>query len=499
MAHAPAELLEIILRECARAQPHPWYAAHFAQATGVPRQALDANLDRLRLSGLVKLTEWMPDHGQGYQITPEGEEVLRQPRLLARLRAGDVPIAKPQAGPADYSRHALEGQRGEMVRMALIDDSRPIVTLVLIAINVVWFVAELVVYMQHGGQGVPTWSEGGQAYQQALDITGAISLDTYADGQWWRLLTAAFVHIGLFHIGMNMFALYRLGPLLERMLGHAGYLMLYLLSAVGSSMTVLWFPPHAAAGASGAICGLFGAMAMWLFLNKGHLPQRIVQAWQSNIFMNVVLMVIISLMPGISWSGHLGGAVAGAIVAVPLNWAHFGVGPQRWLGWVATAAIAIVGFALWQMAFTTYVLSPVESGSLAGTRLGRDLSKAEELAIDVGNAGKNKVVHANPPLDAAQAAELQRQIQNDTTDLEARIAALQKVQASAPPKLAPVIQAGLDFFVPTAAFGRKIIKICEAGGRVTPEMQRTLDAEYRNLVVAQRAFSQAWKAATSGG
>src|SRR5207248_10373599 len=122
--------------------------------------------------------------------------------------------------------------------------------------------------------------------------------------------------IGVLHIGMNMYALFRLGALLERMWGRWPYLAIYLVSSLGSSLAALWLTSRGpqlqpvTAGASGAICGLFGALITWLVLNKAYLPARVVQAYQSMIMTNVVLLIIISLFPGVSWQGHLGGAVA---------------------------------------------------------------------------------------------------------------------------------------------------------------------------------------------
>ena len=94
MATPTTDLLEIILRECAGSRPEPWYPSEYARATGVPRPTLDEPLDRLRLGGLVRLTDWVQGKGQGYTLTPAGEQVLERPRLLQRLRDGAVPRAE---------------------------------------------------------------------------------------------------------------------------------------------------------------------------------------------------------------------------------------------------------------------------------------------------------------------------------------------------------------------------------------------------------------------
>ncbi|HJT75907.1 MAG TPA: hypothetical protein VJ739_01790, partial [Gemmataceae bacterium] len=115
MTDPTTDQLEQILRRCAEAAPHPWYPRAYAEAAGVPRDALDAPLERLRLRGLVRLTEWQAGDGQGYALTPEGERVLRNPRLLAQVRSGKVPAAEPPAEPPAPRRRAgaTPYERGE--------------------------------------------------------------------------------------------------------------------------------------------------------------------------------------------------------------------------------------------------------------------------------------------------------------------------------------------------------------------------------------------------
>src|SRR5579859_7056679 len=96
MAGQSNELLEILLRECQAAAPRPWYPSEYAQQTGVARATIDADLDQLRLAGLVRLSDWVQGKGQGYLLTPEGEEILRNTRYLRRLRTdGAAPMPAP--------------------------------------------------------------------------------------------------------------------------------------------------------------------------------------------------------------------------------------------------------------------------------------------------------------------------------------------------------------------------------------------------------------------
>jgi DNA-binding IscR family transcriptional regulator len=88
MPESSVHPLESILRLCAAAAPEPWYPSAYAKETNTPRDTLDPYLDQLRMAGLVHLTDWVPGHGQGYALTPAGEDVLKDPRQLARLLAG---------------------------------------------------------------------------------------------------------------------------------------------------------------------------------------------------------------------------------------------------------------------------------------------------------------------------------------------------------------------------------------------------------------------------
>lgn len=125
----------------------------------------------------------------------------------------------------------------------------------------------------------------------------------------WRLLTSAFVHsTSPFHILFNMYALWLFGSMLERMLGRWRFLALYLLSALGGSVAVLWLSPLTpVVGASGAVFGLFGAFFMIQRRLGGNSIQLIIV-----IGLNLAIGFIV---PGISWQGHVGGLLAGIAVA----------------------------------------------------------------------------------------------------------------------------------------------------------------------------------------
>lgn len=157
----------------------------------------------------------------------------------------------------------------------------------------------------------------GSSYYQGVSAdsctaSGGTWLPGFADGAWWQLLTSAFVHANVLHIGVNMLALWFIGPQLEKVLGRGRFLALYLLSALAGGATVAWLadPYASTVGASGAIFGLLGGLLV-LVLRSGGDPRNLVM-W---IGINVVITF---LGPGISWQGHLGGFVGGAAVAAIL-------------------------------------------------------------------------------------------------------------------------------------------------------------------------------------
>jgi membrane associated rhomboid family serine protease len=136
-------------------------------------------------------------------------------------------------------------------------------------------------------------------------IPGAIGVNH----EWYRLLTAAFLHGGWMHIGFNMYALYYLGIGIERFLGQRRFLILYVLSALGGSAVSYFFSPidTVAVGASGAIFGLMAAT--WVLGDQLRIDKSQI------LVLFVVNMLLGFSSPGIDWRAHVGGAIAGGLVA----------------------------------------------------------------------------------------------------------------------------------------------------------------------------------------
>jgi len=184
------------------------------------------------------------------------------------------------------------------------------VTWAVIAMNVVVFLVDGVL------------STGGISFSSGtgpLAEAGVIFGPAVAHGEWWRLITAAFLHQGILHIGFNMYALWLFGPIMEQMYGHVEFAVIYLLCALGGNvLTILLAPDVPALGASGAIFGLFGLA--FIVSRRRHLllgPQA--RAMLSQVGTLLVLNLIITFtIPQISWTGHVGGLVVGGVIGLLL-------------------------------------------------------------------------------------------------------------------------------------------------------------------------------------
>jgi membrane associated rhomboid family serine protease len=143
---------------------------------------------------------------------------------------------------------------------------------------------------------------------------GAMHGYSVAEGDYWRLLTAAFLHAGILHIAFNMYALYLFGPFVERALGTTRFVIAYLTMAVASSVFVYWLtaPQVATIGASGAIFGLFGLALVMLI----RLRQDV-----RGLLVLLAINAFISLQGNISWQGHLGGFITGVVLGAALAYA----------------------------------------------------------------------------------------------------------------------------------------------------------------------------------
>ena len=174
------------------------------------------------------------------------------------------------------------------------------VTLTLIALNVAMFVITAVGAALEGGN--PLDNQNSSLFVELAQVPALVDA-----GQWWRVPAAAFLHFGPIHLVLNMLALLIFGSELERQLGRWRFLGLYVVSIFGGAVAIQLFAPtnSIAAGASTAIYGLLGGLGVLMLATRQDIR---------GLVTLLAINVVISLLPGVSLVGHLGGLVAGALV-----------------------------------------------------------------------------------------------------------------------------------------------------------------------------------------
>ncbi|MFF3449139.1 rhomboid family intramembrane serine protease [Streptomyces sp. NPDC002667] len=238
----------------------------------------------------------------------------------------------------------------------------PAVTYVLIGLNLLAYLAELLrssVVDRFAMLGAGLVGPDGGHYYWAAVHSSDYHAEGLVDGEWYRLLTGAFLHLpptggtfGIAHIGMNMFALWNIGRTVEAQLGRVRYLALYLLSALGGSVLVLLIAPdQQTIGASGAIFGVSAAyyvMARRLGADMAGV----------NRFMAGLLLWLVISAGLTSWQGHLGGLLAGGLVTVA--YAYAPRGSRRAL----VQAAACVGLLAVLVVLTVLKVSALRTGAV---------------------------------------------------------------------------------------------------------------------------------------
>jgi len=261
-----------------------------------------------------------PDRATGLSCTECGRPICTECMTMA-----PVGIRCPEhSGKPQGVQRVTKG-----VRRAAFEGTGAKVTKALIGVNVAVYVAELATGGGVNGTG------------STIYLHGVLFGPLLEQGEWWRLVTAAFLHYGPFHLLLNMVALYWFGSLLEERIGSGRYLLLYLVSGLaGSAGALLWSNGFLTptVGASGAIFGILGA---GLVLER----QRDYVFGGSALGVIVINFVFTFSISGISKGGHLGGLVGGILCALGLT--RFGRGHAAYgrPGLIGVATIVLVGVA----------------------------------------------------------------------------------------------------------------------------------------------------------
>lgn len=243
-------------------------------------------------------------------------------------------------------------------------------------------------------------------------------------GEWWRLLTSMFLHIGLIHIGFNMWVLYAAGPLVERMVGNVGFLLMYLVAGLcGGLASLSWNPMMVSAGASGAIFGVYGCLLGLVLRSDGSIPTPILFQLRSSGMAFLGYNLVFGMMvPHIDMAAHLGGLAGGFLCGLVLSQPFT---PAAWYGrvWrnllltlcgICFVAGGILGVATWNSAVVK-VERELEA-----------LGPIEKDAIDAFNSALRKA-QKNELSDAGFADELERNVLPEWRAARQRLIALQPV------------------------------------------------------------------------
>jgi len=237
----------------------------------------------------VQLWYWDIQLGNLFPYPPTNDPLI--PQWLKQLASGS-PVFLGKESPTEIS-------------------FKPFLTYTFIGINLIYFLL-----MVFAGLHLFPNSTTASTDQRVLIEFGAKVNSLIQAGEVWRLLAGTFIHIGLIHLSFNLYALWVLGPLTEKSLGHRRFFTIYILSGLGGSIASFIFSPALSAGASGAIFGLLGALLYYSYKRPA--------LWKSGLGMNLVVVILINLgfgfaQPGIDNFAHLGGLITGTIICIILT------------------------------------------------------------------------------------------------------------------------------------------------------------------------------------
>jgi rhomboid protease GluP len=274
------------------------------------------------------------------------------------------------------------------------------VTSALIAINVL-------VYLAMCLSGLNPLTPNG-----AAEIPWGTNFGPYTlDGQWWRLFTAMFEHFGFMHVAFNMFVLYQIGRMTERMYGNAPFLALYVFSGLTSSMvSTLWHPTMNSAGASGAIFGVLGGLIVFLVKYRKEVPASLAFGERNALLIYVAYVLIQGFVhKGVDYGGHIGGLIGGLAIGWPLARSVDASARSQ-----AALASAVRSFSLACLVLCglAYPMTHLSSDTRAELQFGRALAEygPAEKKVLADIAALRRLPFYTQPLREEAATELRTRI-----------------------------------------------------------------------------------------
>jgi rhomboid protease GluP len=245
------------------------------------------------------------------------------------------PYCQAQVGPRAVERRSTADAMGGLIPHARFT------TVVIMLINTGLYIATILVSSRSGNGG------GIDPDGQTLVLFGAKFAPLISQGQWWRLITAGFLHGGILHILMNMWVLFDLGAQVEEVCGTSRFLTIYLFTNITGFLASYYFldPRVPSIGASAAIFGLIGGM-----IGVGVRDRTSYGAAIRKFFTRwAIYGLVLSLIPGTDIAAHAGGLAGGFVVGFIAGTPSYSAAVERVWQLAAGVMLAITGYAFFDM------------------------------------------------------------------------------------------------------------------------------------------------------
>lgn len=284
---------------------------------------------------------------------------------------------------------------------------RPTFTYVFLALNILIFVM-----MEFAG---------GTTNEATLMAFGVKSNPEIDSGEIWRLVTPIFIHIGLLHLFFNSYALWMVGPQVEKLYGSARFVLLYVFTGIaGVTGSYFYHPDVVSAGASGAIFGLFGVLAVFGLQYRKTIPPFFKKAVGAGVLPVIVINLIIGFsVPAIDNSAHISGLLAGALLALLIPFHEPGAETGRGLVAAQAAMLLVVCGSFYQVAMNY----EGPAMSFRNLSLGWDkvvgTKSSVQAFIDAVNLAQQNFRTTSAQLDDGQARDLESLKMSTTEAIDA--------------------------------------------------------------------------------